>query len=138
MTVGVRLIVDVANVMGSKPDGWWRDRARAATRLLGELPQLLGRTVELPHGEAADEPVRVDAVVAVVEGAARSAEAPAGIELVRATADGDAAIVEIANVAVGGASGSTLVVTADRGLRARLDPGVRVAGPGWLNALIGR
>ena len=27
------LIVDGANVMGSRPDGWWRDRAAAARRL---------------------------------------------------------------------------------------------------------
>ena len=26
----VTIIVDVANVMGSRPDGWWRDRAGAA------------------------------------------------------------------------------------------------------------
>jgi hypothetical protein len=31
-----------------------------------------------------------------------------------------------------------LVVTADRGLRARLPLGVAVAGPGWLNRLLGR
>jgi len=31
-----------------------------------------------------------------------------------------------------------LVVTADRGLRARLGDDVRIAGPGWLNALLGR
>ena len=30
---GVTLIVDGNNVMGSRPDGWWRDRAGAAVRL---------------------------------------------------------------------------------------------------------
>jgi predicted RNA-binding protein with PIN domain len=29
-----RLIVDGNNVMGSRPDGWWRDRAGAAARLV--------------------------------------------------------------------------------------------------------
>ena len=29
----VKLIVDGNNVMGSRPDGWWRDRGRAAERL---------------------------------------------------------------------------------------------------------
>ena len=32
-----RLIVDGNNVMGSRPDGWWRDRAGAAARLVAEL-----------------------------------------------------------------------------------------------------
>jgi 8-oxo-dGTP diphosphatase len=32
--------VDVANVMGSRPDGWWRDRAGAAVRLYSELADL--------------------------------------------------------------------------------------------------
>src|SRR6202161_3814032 len=34
------IVVDVANVMGSRPDGWWRDRAGAAVRLHGELVRL--------------------------------------------------------------------------------------------------
>lgn len=33
----VTLIVDGANVMGSRADGWWRDRAGAMARLHGEL-----------------------------------------------------------------------------------------------------
>ena len=32
-----RLIVDGNNVMGSRPDGWWRDRAGAARRLVEEI-----------------------------------------------------------------------------------------------------
>jgi hypothetical protein len=31
------LIVDAANVVGSVPDGWWRDRAGAAARLRDRL-----------------------------------------------------------------------------------------------------
>ena len=27
------LVVDAANVVGSRPDGWWKDRAGAARRL---------------------------------------------------------------------------------------------------------
>ena len=38
----------------------------------------------------------------------------------------------------GRAGAQVLVVTADRGLRARLAAGVAVAGPGWLNSLFGR
>src|SRR4029077_2720210 len=36
----VTIVVDVANVMGSRPDGWWRDRAGAAVRLHAEIAQL--------------------------------------------------------------------------------------------------
>ena len=32
-----RWLVDASNVIGSKPDGWWRDREGAAERLLDAL-----------------------------------------------------------------------------------------------------
>ena len=34
------IVVDVANVMGSRPDGWWRDRAGAAVRLHAQIARL--------------------------------------------------------------------------------------------------
>ena len=46
----VVLLVDVANVIGSRPDGWWRDRAAAATRLLYGLEPLNGAEVTVPAG----------------------------------------------------------------------------------------
>ena len=39
----VTIIVDGANVVGSRPDGWWRDRAGAAVRLHDNLAQLAER-----------------------------------------------------------------------------------------------
>jgi 8-oxo-dGTP diphosphatase len=36
----VTIVVDVANVMGSRPDGWWRDRAGAAARLHAQVVRL--------------------------------------------------------------------------------------------------
>ncbi|QTX03845.1 hypothetical protein [Agromyces archimandritae] len=127
---GLRLVVDVANVVGSVPDGWWRDRAGAATRLLARLAPLVGATVTGPDGGQ----LRIDAVTAVVEGRASTAEAPPELDLVVAPADGDSEIVAF----LGGDGTGLLVITADRGLRDRLPPGTRVAGPGWLNGLIGR
>jgi hypothetical protein len=145
------VVVDMANVVGSRPDGWWRDRAGAATRLLAALVTLPGREVSAPGGDAAAV-ARVVAVVAVVEGAARAAtdpvDAPA-LSVVRAVADGDAAIAEAAATAVAasraqastqdtGADGAprprpgVVVVTADRGLRARLPATAVTAGPRWL------
>ena len=49
------LVVDGANVVGSRPDGWWRDRPGAARRLAEELD-----AAQLPY----------DAIVLVLEGAA--------------------------------------------------------------------
>ena len=42
-----RVFVDGNNVMGSRPDGWWRDRAGAARRLVAEIIPLA-----LDHGGA--------------------------------------------------------------------------------------
>ncbi|RBY97918.1 hypothetical protein DQ237_03215 [Blastococcus sp. TF02-8] len=118
------LVVDVANVVGSRPDGWWRDRAGAATRLLGELASIPGE-LSGPDGR----PVHVEAVVAVVEGAARDVPAPHGVRVVRASGSGDDALVCVVAEMAGDA---VVVVTADRGLRARLPAATPTAGPRWL------
>jgi len=53
----VTIVVDVANVMGSRPDGWWRDRAGAAVRLHDQIAELAasGRAIlpgdDQPPGE---------------------------------------------------------------------------------------
>jgi hypothetical protein len=130
----VVLIIDIANVMGSRPDGWWRDRLAAANRLLGELAPLRGAEVGLPGYPGR---VRIAAVAAVVEGAARRADGPEVVLVRRADADGDSEIVAEAN-RLAGAGRTPLVVTADRALRRRLPAGAIVAGPGWLNRLLGR
>ena len=121
------LVVDAANVVGSRPDGWWRDRAGAATRLLGRLAAVPGASLTGPGGE----PMAVTEVVAVVEGRAREVPAPHGVRVVRAPGSGDDALVAfVADLA----GAPVLVVTADRGLRDRLPAGTGVAGPGWLLA----
>jgi 8-oxo-dGTP diphosphatase len=49
----VTIIVDGANVVGSRPDGWWRDRAGAAVRLRDELAHLVTEGItDLPPGTA--------------------------------------------------------------------------------------
>jgi len=121
------LLVDAANVVGSRPDGWWRDRAGAATRLLTRLATLPGQRLTGPDGDD----VTCTAVVAVVEGQARDVAAPDGVEVVRAPGSGDDALAEEA--ARRAAEGvRLLVVTADRGLRDRLPADVGITGPGWL------
>jgi len=124
------LVVDVANVMGSRPDGWWRDRAGAASRLLAELAPLAGQVVAGPAGDE----VTLSRLVAVVEGRARDVPAPDGVGVVRAPRDGDSTIAEVA-AEVAAAGETPLVVTADRGLRARLPAAALVSGPGWLLGL---
>jgi 8-oxo-dGTP diphosphatase len=91
----VTIVVDVANVMGSRPDGWWRDRAGAAVRLHAQITRLAasGRAILPPPGdrpaEDASSPSGADpassgaapaspgndtpAFVLVLEGAARAA-----------------------------------------------------------------
>jgi hypothetical protein len=123
------LLVDAANVVGSRPDGWWRDRAGAATRLLDRLAGLVDRPLAGPDGG----PLICTAVVAVLEGQARDATAPAAVGVVRATGSGDDAHVAEA-AALTEAGRAVLVVTADRGLRARLPEAAAVTGPGWLLA----
>lgn len=106
------LVVDGANVVGSRPDGWWRDRPGAAARLHARLV-------------AADAEGRV---VLVLEGRARDGVPAAGdgrVSVVHASGSGDDTIVEVAAAAVRAGSATT-VVTADRELGER----VRAAGAG--------
>jgi 8-oxo-dGTP diphosphatase len=80
----VTIVVDVANVMGSRPDGWWRDRAGAAVRLHAEIARLaasgraiLGDEPGEPGEPAEDEAERAGGpgFVMVLEGAAKAAAA---------------------------------------------------------------
>jgi 8-oxo-dGTP diphosphatase len=125
---GVRVLVDTANVVGSKPDGWWRDRAGATARVLEQLPAVVSSVVRLPD----DQDAVVVSVTAVLEGAAREALDVPGITTVRAPGSGDDALVDQAEA---GTADELVVVTADRGLRARLPYGATVVGPSWLTSL---
>ena len=81
--------------------------------------------------------VRIADVRAVLEGAAKRAEGPEAVVVLRAANDGDSEIVDVA-VRLTGSGQIPLVVTADRGLRSRLPAQAMIAGPGWLNRLLGR
>ena len=123
------LLVDAANVVGARPDGWWRDRAGATERLLDRL-------AAARHRLSAPDGGRITHVVAVVEGRARDVAAPEGVRVVRADGSGDDALVACAQE-LADAGTPLVVVTADRGLRARLTAGVPVVGPGRLLAVLG-
>ncbi|RAY13509.1 NUDIX hydrolase [Actinomadura craniellae] len=129
----VVVVVDVANVMGSRADGWWRDRAGAAARLRDELAGLATTGVtDLPPGLPAYDRCLPEMVL-VVEGAARrvaEAQVP-GITVVAAPGSGDDTIVE--EVSRAEPRTTYLAVTADRELRARCTAaGAAVTGPRWL------
>lgn len=112
------LIVDGANVVGSVPDGWWRDRRGAAERLRDRLVPYASRG--LP---AAPGPLDI---VLVVEGAARGVTSLPGVRVESAPGSGDDLIVELAAAA----PGPCLVVTADRELRRRVEEtGAHCLGP---------
>lgn len=124
---GRLVVVDAANVVGSRPDGWWRDRAGAARRLLKKLTVLPFRLEERAE------------VTVVLEGAARAAVASdkpdlQGVRVVLADGSGDDAIVGVVAAAVEEDNHRQItVVTADRGLRERVEAyGATTVGPSWL------
>ena len=146
--LGLRLVlvVDAANVVGSRPDGWWRDRAGATARLRAELGALLARPLpdaDLP--ETLPRPAltrwHLEAVL-VVEGSARALPAGqghtattgegGGVAVVAAQRSGDDAVVaEVRRRAAAGAT--VLAVTADRELTRRATAsGATVVGPRWM------
>jgi 8-oxo-dGTP diphosphatase len=141
----VSIVIDAANVVGSRPTGWWRDRAGAATEFVAALQCLsvagitgerLGLTAERywPH------------LVVVLEGEAAAATtddafgllavATPAVKVARAPASGDDRVVQ--EVGTARARGRrVVVVTADRELRERvIDIGASVEGPRWLWALL--
>ena len=120
------LVVDGNNVMGSRPDGWWRDRAGAARRL---------------HERLSATDWGPDEVVLVVEGRARAGVSPGldgHVRTVHADRSGDDAIVDevVRQVAADAAPGEereVVVVTADRELRDRVEAaGATTRSPRWL------
>lgn len=121
------IVVDAANVMGARPDGWWKDRAKAAATLCGQI------TAAVDAGRLSP-PVTV-----VVEGAARAGvpkRGEGGVRIVHAGGSGDDAIVSVAEAAAD-AGESVTVVTADRELRGRVEAvGGDAVGPRWLLDLL--
>ncbi|QHY98961.1 hypothetical protein SSPS47_28055 [Streptomyces sp. S4.7] len=117
----ILLIVDGANVVGSAPDGWWRDRRGAAERLRDRLVPLAGDG--LP-GAGVPGPVET---LLVVEGRARGVESVPGVRVESAPGSGDDLIAELAR---GAGDRPCVVVTADRELRRRVEAyGARCVGP---------
>jgi hypothetical protein len=113
------LVIDAANVIGSRPTGWWRDRPGAAERFTARV-------------RATVSAGRLDAPVTIVlEGRFREGAPEAlvdGVEVVHAPGEGDDMIARLAETGV-----EVIVVTADRELAGRVR-GVdgAIVGPNWL------
>jgi len=122
----VTMVIDAANVVGSRPDGWWKDRQGATRRLLGAVETLRGRVTRLE-----DRWVVLAGAELVAEGAARGIPSATWARVLDAPASGDDTVVARSERLV-----DPLVVTADRGLRHRLGPDTAVAGPRWLLDLL--
>jgi hypothetical protein len=152
----LHLVVDAANVVGSRPDGWWRDRAGAARRLAGsivavlvsrpeDLVELLDGTAPNSTGPRSAETAGSDLSVAavqvhlVLEGAANDVDdLPTHplLDVVHAPTDGDSAIVALVGQLAAGAD-RVIVVTADRALRDLVRAaGADVTGPGTFRAAL--
>ncbi len=104
-----RLIVDGMNVLGSRPDGWWRDRPAAMERLARRLHELASR-------EGLE-------VTVIFDGREHARVAAAGdaIEIGFAPGGRDAADGEIVRrIAADPDPASIVAVTSDRRLRARV------------------
>jgi len=113
------LVIDAANVIGSRPTGWWRDRPGAARRFTERV------RASVAAGRL-DPPVTI-----VLEGQARAGADEAivdGVEVVHAPGEGDDTMAALAEAHPG-----ATVVTADRGLAERVRAaGGEVVGPSWL------
>src|SRR5262245_61475129 len=120
------LIVDTANVMGSRADGWWRDRHGAATRLRDEIDALEGFALP-PFDVAFPE------LVMIVAGKARGVGDGTNVRVVSAQGEGDDTIVDTVREYAGEPDADVYVVTVDRELKRRSQAaGARILGPRWL------
>jgi len=144
------VVVDAANVVGSRPNGWWKDRAAAASALLDELATVCDAGIDGALVEA-DVDRCWPSIVVVLEGEARRARPPRepdpsrvaadgirapGLEVDRAEGEGDELIVEIAR-ARRDSHAAVVVVTADAALRDRVEAlGCATRGPRWIRAII--
>lgn len=129
-----RWIVDGNNVLGARPDRWWNDRVGSTRRLTQRIAEWC-RTHDDRVAVVFDPPL--DPGVAALAGGNLTVEEAAR----RGRDAADHRVVELASLAaaqaVEGVDGvDVVVVTSDRGLVARLLPGVRVLGAGTFRSMI--
>src|SRR5580700_9730348 len=98
---GAVLLIDAANVVGSRPTGWWRDRAGAARAFVDQVRDAAGwGRLPMP-------------VVVVLEGKARDGVETGvadGVTVLHAAGSGDDTLIDVTR----DASEEVTLVTADR------------------------
>jgi predicted RNA-binding protein with PIN domain len=114
----MRWLVDGMNVVGSRPDGWWRDREAAMRRLAESLAAFAAETGEPP--------------TVVFDGRPFDLSAPPAKVVFASTRGPNAADHDIAALAETDADPQSLrVVTSDRELARRVEAaGAEVVGAG--------
>ena len=130
--VTVRWIVDGNNVYGSRPDGWWNDRAAAATRFAQCVAEWC-RTHDEQVTIVFDAPV-AESTATIAGGNLRIVEAR---RRGRDGADHEIVAIVDGHVSNHPDEAETTVVTSDRGLRARLPARVRIEGVGRFRNRVG-
>ncbi len=128
LTDGVRWLIDGNNVYGSRPDGWWNDRA-AASRPFRPAVAEWCRTHADEVMIVFDAPVP-ESTLMLAGGNLMIEQAPH-----RGRNAADDHIVELVDQASD--EEELTVVTSDKGLRQRLPVAVRVIGSGRFRELIG-
>jgi len=114
------LVIDAANVIGSRPTGWWRDRPGAARTFVARVRAAV-------EDGALQGPVAVVLEGAATRGVAEGTEG--GVEVVHAPSHGDDTLVEVAAAS----SPPVVLVSADKELGRRVRAvGAEVVGPSWL------
>lgn len=133
------VVVDAANVVGSRPDGWWKDRAGAAERLHDSVSTLAREGIPAPAFDLPESWWWPHFIV-VLEGAARTAsvEKAERVTVVTAQGSGDDEIVAQVQQSFDGGAEHVIVVTADHELQRRVERmGAGFAGPRVLLELSG-
>lgn len=130
------VIADIANLVGTTPNGWWRNPVAAARRTIRRVAAVA------EHGLPAalfdmDAHTSWPALICVVEGKQQDAASGLGrlpnhVDVVAADGSGDDRIVDLVREGrAGHPTTPVLVATSDRGLRGRVEAlGARTMGAG--------
>ncbi|MFN3867196.1 MAG: NTP pyrophosphohydrolase, partial [Demequina sp.] len=121
--------------VGSRPDGWWRDRRGAAMRLIAGLDSLSRRGVPASALQLPGDTWH-PRMIAIVEGQARGVPGTDRVDVVDSPGVGDDAVVDSVHECAT-AGYSVTVVTSDRALQGRVrDAGGRAVGSSWATDLL--
>jgi predicted RNA-binding protein with PIN domain len=126
----VRWLIDGNNVYGSRPDGWWNDRAAASGRFAQRVAEWC-RTHDEDVTIVFDAPVPESTLI-LAGGNLSIEQAPS-----RGRNAADDHIVALVTDALEHELPAITVVSSDKGLRQRLPDVVHVVGVGHFRELIG-